>query len=175
MTCSGWQLDHIWEIEDRVAQCAAALFPKYSAGGDRLRMDRLTACWLLRGWPRGSRRVRRFDPPADDPLCPNADHIRPKARHDTLAAARQHLGFAPNLDPANGPRVHRRQIVDHVPHLRIAHKVTVMLPLRKSGAAADVDAILLGIVAEPHRHHVRLPIWANRGDAANALTLQISD
>ena len=45
----------------------------------------------------------------------------------------------------------------------------------KTTVAADLDRVAAGMVAEGDGHHVRLPIWTDRGEAAQTLTLWIGD
>src|SRR5713226_5337566 len=93
---------------------AAPTSPSNSAGGmSRLSTDATNAVKPtsrpLKSWQASRHRTRihcktfPFDSPADDPPRPDAKHLRIKTTHDLLAAGLQHLGHAPDLDPAGNP------------------------------------------------------------------------
>lgn len=85
-------------------------------------------------------------------------------------SARGHdLDRAADLDPAHLPRLDRNHVVDHERRAGVLLHVAVLLALRETAVATDLDCILLCVVAERHRHDVRLATGVGRGDTPEAL------
>ena len=63
----------------------------------------------------------------------------------------------------------RNHVVDHERGARVLLHVAVLLALRETAVATDLDRVLLCVVAERHRHDVRLATRVGRSDTPEAL------
>jgi hypothetical protein len=93
---------------------------------------------------------------------------------ERLTALVEHLRSAADLDSARSPGVNRREVVDHEGDAWVGQNIAVLLA-RGEGVAADVNAVLFGVVAEADGHHVGLSVRASGRDATETLASQILD
>jgi hypothetical protein len=82
------------------------------------------------------------------------EHLWVKARPQLSAAGVQDLGLASDLDPPDTPGVHRREVVNHEGDLGVSDDVAVLLSFGEM-VAPDVDGVVVGVVAETSRDHMR--------------------
>src|SRR2546426_1198919 len=119
----------------------------------------------------GSRVVRErlAQSPTDDALGRDPEHLWIKAGPDLGAAGVQDLGVAPDFDAPHTPGVHRGDVVDDEGDLGVSQDVTVLLALGEI-VAADIDGVVLLVVAESRRHHVRHSVRTNGRETPEADT-----
>src|SRR5713226_7372323 len=86
-----------------------------------------------------------------DPLGTDAEDVWIEAWPDCVTASRQKVCLSADLDHPRPPGIDRRQIVDHDGHERVSLNVAVFLALNKP-VAADVNRVLVGVVATRHGH-----------------------
>src|SRR5439155_23699500 len=99
----------------------------------------------------------RFDAPAHDASRMDADDPRVVTGAERLAAAREHLRAATDLDAARSPGRHRREVVDDDRDVRIRARVAELRALLEA-MPADVDRVGLGVVMQSHRDDLGLAL-----------------
>src|SRR5713101_5794829 len=116
----------------------------------------------------------RLDSPTNDSLRFDAEHFGRKVRYDFGSAGLEHQNFTANLDAARSPRIDGGKIIHDKGDARVVVNIAEFFSLGKV-VTTDVYCVQVGVIAECHRHHMRLPIGTNRGEAAQSLALQIGD
>ena len=84
----------------------------------------------------------------------------PGADADQRPRGVDRLGLTPHLEHARPPGVDARKVVDHYGSAAGARDVAVLLGVDEV-TAADVDRVVLGVVAKAHRHDVRRAVLAD--------------
>src|SRR5437870_2580516 len=97
-----------------------------------------------------------------------------EARSDALAAGQQDVGTTADLDPSRTPRRCRGEVVHDEGDPGVLLHVPKLLSSGEA-VAAYVDRVVFGVVAEGHRHDMRLPVFADGGNATEPLSLQVCD
>jgi hypothetical protein len=106
--------------------------------------------------PGQGRRAQGHPPPA---RCRELD-LWIKTPPEFGAAGVQDLRLASYLDASDTPGAHRGDVVDDEGHLGVPEDVPVLLALGEM-VATDVDGVVLLVVAETRRHHMRHCVWTN--------------
>src|SRR5260370_12597655 len=114
------------------------------------------------------------DTDAADAPGTDAEDLWIEAWPDCRAANQQNVCLTAYLDHPRPPGIDCRQIIDHDGHARVSLHVAVFLALRKA-VAADIDGVLVRVIAKRHGHDVRLAARPTRRYAGEPLTLQVGD